>query len=194
MTLSSALRLDEQGWLTHVTKAPSPHHDRRPDGAQIELVVIHAISLPPGTFGGPEIIDFFCGRLDCATHPYFQTLIGLRVSAHFLVRRNGEVVQFVSCMDRAWHAGVSCWRGRQRCNDFSLGIELEGDERHTFTDCQYHVLAGLLRLLQEAYPIREIVGHHDIAPGRKTDPGPFFEWRRILIARSEASGIPLTKK
>lgn len=177
MSMPGILRRD--GWFDSVTRIASPNHDLRPSGCEIELIVLHAISLPPGHFGGPEIIDFFCNRLVPDGHPGLAPLVNLRVSSHLLVRRDGGVIQFVSCQDRAWHAGVSCWRGRQRCNDFSLGIELEGDDVHPFTELQYQALDRLLTALLDAYPIREVVGHHDIAPGRKSDPGPFFDWRRL---------------
>lgn len=179
MSENVAAVLARSGWHPSARLRVSPNHDARPVDARIELVVLHAISLPPGQFGGETIIDFFCNRLDCSTHPYFSALRGVRVSAHFLLRRTGEIVQFVSCHERAWHAGISCWRGRQHCNDFSLGIELEGDDLHPFTEAQYRSLITLLQPLVAAFPIREIVGHHDIAAGRKTDPGPSFEWRRL---------------
>lgn len=158
----------------------SPNFDERPSGARIELLVIHAISLPPGEFGGRGIEELFLNRLDPADHPYYAGIAHLRVSAHFVVRRDGTPVQFVSCASRAWHAGVSCWNGRPRCNDFSIGIELEGTDDEPFESAQYETLAILTRALQAAYPIAAIVGHRDIAPGRKTDPGPFFDWPRYL--------------
>lgn len=158
---------------------PSPNQDDRPAGTAIRLIVIHAISLPPGQFGSDAIIDLFANRLDPATHPYYATIAGLRVSAHFLIRRAGALLQFVPCSRRAWHAGVSCWRGQPRCNDFSLGIELEGDDHSDFTAAQYQALGDLLPRLTQRYPIEAIVGHCDIAPARKTDPGPHFDWRAI---------------
>lgn len=145
----------------------------------IELVVIHSISLPPGTFDGDAVIDLFTNRLDCDAHPYYEGLRGLRVSAHFFIRRDGTLIQFVPCSLRAWHAGMSNWQGRECCNDFSIGIELEGTDDLPFTDAQYATLAPLLQLMKHAYPIRAVVGHSDIAPGRKTDPGPLFAWQRI---------------
>lgn len=172
-------QLDAAGWLQGVTHIPSPNCDARPAGDAISLVVIHAISLPPGEFGGPGVIDLFTNRLDPAAHPYYETIKDLRVSAHFLIRRDGELIQFVPCTARAWHAGVSRWQGRERCNDFSIGIELEGTDDLPFTDAQYAVLDALLALLYEAYPIAAVVGHADIAPGRKTDPGPCFDWARL---------------
>ena len=168
-----------QGWLDGARCEPSPNCDERPANAAISLLVVHAISLPPGVFGGSEIVDFFCNRLDVEAHPYFGAIRHLRVSAHFLIRRDGTTLQFVSCDRRAWHAGVSCWQGRERCNDFSIGIELEGDDHCAFTDAQYAVLNELTARLCEAYPLQAIVGHSDIAPGRKTDPGPHFDWRRV---------------
>ncbi len=158
---------------------PSPNCDARPAGANIELVVIHAISLPPDEFGGQGIIELFTNCLDPHAHPYYATIDGLRVSAHFLVRRDGELLQFVSCSQRAWHAGVSSWCGRGACNDFSLGIELEGCDSIAFTDSQYTTLNCLLEQLRARYPIVDVVGHSDVAPGRKTDPGPCFDWSRL---------------
>lgn len=158
---------------------PSPNCDARPADANIELVVIHAISLPPDEFGGQGIIQLFTNCLDSDAHPYYATIHGLRVSAHFLVRRDGELLQFVSCSQRAWHAGVSSWRGRGACNDFSLGIELEGCDGIAFTDSQYATLNHLLEELHARYPIVDVVGHSDVAPGRKTDPGPCFDWSRL---------------
>ncbi len=172
--------LDAAGWLTGAQRIVSPNCDERPPGATIDLIVIHAISLPPGEFGGGAVIDLFTNRLDPAAHPYFASLAGTRVSAHFFVRRDGKLFQFVSCHARAWHAGVSCWRGRERCNDFSLGIELEGDDFTPFSDAQYATLGILLERLRHFFPLTEIAGHADIAPGRKMDPGPFFDWSRIL--------------
>lgn len=170
--------VDEQGRVAGARFLPSPHCDARPGGATIDLLVVHNISLPPCEFGGPWIEDLFLGRLDHAAHPYFTTLRGLRVSAHLLVRRNGALIQFVPCGERAWHAGVSAWRGRGRCNDFSVGIELEGADTVPFTDAQYASLAEVTRALIARYPIRDIAGHSDVAPGRKTDPGPAFDWAR----------------
>lgn len=157
----------------------SPNCDERPPGAAITLLVIHNISLPPGEFGGDGIARLFTNELDVAAHPYYQTLAGLRVSAHFLIRRTGELLQFVPCTKRAWHAGVSSWCGRSGCNDFSIGIELEGADDVPYTDAQYRVLVELARTLQSAYPITDIAGHCDIAPARKTDPGPSFDWTRF---------------
>lgn len=171
--------IDAAGWVTGIRRIDSPNCDERPAGTAIELLVIHNISLPPGQFGGPAIIDLFSNRLDPHQHPYYEGLRDLRVSAHFLIRRSGEPIQFVSCDRRAWHAGASSWRGRARCNDYSIGIELEGTDEAPFTDAQYARLNELLGKLCRRYPVIDIVGHSDIAPGRKTDPGPCFEWDRI---------------
>jgi len=166
-------------WWRHARRVRSPHHDARPPLATIDLVVLHSISLPPGEYGGRWISDLFLGRLDPGAHPYFATLKGLRVSAHFLVRRDGGVLQYVACTRRAWHAGASRWRGRTRCNDRSIGIELEGLEGQTFSAAQYSALQRLLRALCARHPIRDVVGHEHVAPGRKQDPGPGFEWKRL---------------
>ena len=172
------MKLDKNGWLSGVRKFASPNFDHRPQGSGIDLLVIHNISLPPDQFGGPGILNFFTNQLDISEHPYYEKLKDVRVSSHFLVRRDGGVVQFVSCLQRAWHAGVSSWQGRARCNDFSVGIELEGSDFVPFTERQYESLTRLTRRLQRAYPIRSIAGHSDIAPERKTDPGPHFDWLR----------------
>ncbi|HEY9532629.1 MAG TPA: 1,6-anhydro-N-acetylmuramyl-L-alanine amidase AmpD [Burkholderiales bacterium] len=158
----------------------SPNQDERPPGTEVTLAVIHSISLPPGEFGGDAIERLFTNRLDPAAHPYFAQIAGLRVSAHFLIRRDGELVQFVPIEGRAWHAGASRWRGRSRCNDFSVGIELEGIDHAPFEPAQYAVLIGLLRKLS----LREIAAHSDVAPGRKSDPGAHFDWARVLSALS----------
>jgi N-acetyl-anhydromuramoyl-L-alanine amidase len=175
---------DADGRLTRARQIVSPNQDERPAGISLPLLVIHNISLPPGEFGGPGVIDLFLNRLDHAAHPYYQSLRGLHVSSHFFVRRDGELIQFVPCGQRAWHAGVSRWRARERCNDFSIGIELEGTDDMAFTDAQYAEVARLTRDIRCRYPIEDIVGHSDIAPGRKTDPGPYFDWARyrLLIA------------
>lgn len=176
------MKVDGAGWLSGVQRIASPNYDRRPPGSAIDLLVIHNISLPPDQFGGPAIVQFFTNRLDSGEHPYFAQLHGVKVSAHFLIRRDGRVIQFVPCSRRAWHAGVSSWQGRSRCNDFSIGIELEGSDNVPFADPQYVSLVRLTRRLLRAYPIRHIAGHSDIAPERKTDPGPFFEWSRYRAA------------
>lgn len=180
------MRLDDDGVLRGATQIPSANCDERPDGASISLIVIHGISLPPGQFGGNAIERLFTNRLDFGQHPYFEVLRELRVSAHFLVRRGGQIVQFVPCGKRAWHAGVSSYCGRERCNDFSIGIELEGSDHVAYAARQYESLATLADLLRERYPIESIVGHSDISPGRKTDPGPGFDWQRfrsLLVPR-----------
>ena len=160
----------------------SPNCDARPRGTPVTLALVHAISLPPGEFGGDGIERLFTNRLDPAAHPYFREIAALRVSAHFLVRRDGEVVQFVPLHRRAWHAGASTWRGRARCNDFSVGIELEGTEDSAFDDRQYRRLGRLLANLRQRLPLRDIAAHSDVAPGRKTDPGVHFDWARVLRA------------
>jgi len=158
----------------------SPNCDERPAGEPVTLLVLHSISLPPGEYGGDAIERLFTNRLDARAHPAFAELRGLRVSAHFLIRRDGELVQFVPIEQRAWHAGASRWRGRQRCNDFSVGLELEGSDRDSFTDPQYAQLARLVRVLRSSLPLRAVAAHSDIAPGRKSDPGPRFDWQRWL--------------
>jgi len=172
------LRLTEEGLLEGARYIASPNCDERPAGCAVDLIVIHSISLPPGEFGGDGIVRLFTNTLDAGGHPYYATIAGLRVSAHFLIRRDGELSQFVSCGARAWHAGESRWRGRARCNDFSIGIELEGADEAPFEDRQYAVLAGLTRAIRLRYPVVDMTGHSDIAPGRKTDPGPQFDWSR----------------
>ena len=169
---------------------PSPNFGARPDDADITLLVVHNISLPPGQFGGPHIEDFFCNRLDRQAHPYFSEIADMQVSAHALVRRDGSIVQFVSCLDRAWHAGRSCFGNEEECNDFAIGIELEGTDDMPYTEQQYLALARLTRLTMAAWPAvtpERITGHSDIAPGRKTDPGPAFQWPyfKSLVCASE---------
>lgn len=172
--------IDVNGWVREARHAPSPNFEARPAGAVPTLVVVHNISLPPGEFVGEAIEALFQNRLDCDAHPYYQEhLRGVRVSAHFLIRRDGELVQFVSCDERAWHAGASDYFGRPRCNDFSIGIELEGADDALFEAAQYTTLAALARALAERYPVDAFAGHSDIAPGRKTDPGPHFDWQRF---------------
>lgn len=172
----------DEGWLPEARWIPSPNFDERPAGTSVRLVVIHAISLPPGEFGGPGIIDLFTNRLDPEAHPYFSEIRELRVSSHFLVRRDGALIQFVACARRAWHAGVSSWMGQANCNDFSVGIELEGCDQLAFEADQYRTLNRLLGELRRRYPIEALAGHSDIAPGRKTDPGPCFDWHRVDAA------------
>ena len=173
------MRITDDDMFEGARQIASPNCDARPEGSTVELIVIHNISLPPGEFGGPGIIELFTNRLDPGVHPYYRGIAGSKVSAHFLIRRDGEVIQFVPCGMRAWHAGESNWRGRSRCNDFSLGIELEGSDDSPFEDVQYEKLAELVRALKTKYPIADIVGHSDIAPGRKTDPGLHFDWKRL---------------
>ena len=165
-----------------VRQIASPNCDDRPPGTQVSLIVVHSISLPPGEYGGDAIERLFTNRLDPAAHPYFAGIAALKVSAHFLVRRDGEAVQFVPVTRRAWHAGASSWRGRGGCNDFSIGIELEGSDSGPFEDAQYARLAELVRALRQTLPVRDIAAHSDIAPGRKTDPGPGFAWARLVAA------------
>lgn len=169
----------QQGWYLPATRLASPNFGPRPQDACIDLVVIHSISLPPGHYGGNEVQDLFTNRLDWDAHPYFAQIRGLQVSSHFYIRRDGVLWQFVSADDRAWHAGASHYRGRHQCNDDSIGIELEGLEGETFEDAQYAQLAHLCRDLHRHYPIAHVAGHEHIAPGRKHDPGPGFDWDRL---------------
>jgi AmpD protein len=163
----------------------SPNWDERPPHTEVTLVVMHSISLPPGKYGGDEIERLFTNCLDPHAHPYFREICVLKVSSHFLVRRDGGVVQFVPPQKRAWHAGLSSWRGRERCNDFSIGIELEGSEEERFAGVQYEALAALVRKLRHQFPLREFAAHSDVAPGRKTDPGPHFDWARLLASLAQ---------
>ncbi len=167
------------GWWQAAVHRPSPNFGPRPANTAVTLAVVHAISLPPGQWGGPAVERFFTNTLDPKAHPYFQGIKDLRVSAHFFVRRSGRVLQFVSCDQRAWHAGLSHWQGRDNCNDWSIGIELEGLDGLRFEQAQYVALARLLGLLSNRYGLTEVVGHEHIAPGRKGDPGPGFDWRRL---------------
>jgi AmpD protein len=187
MHSSGALRNDAHwipgtGRLAFARQFDSPNHDLRAPGQAVELLVVHVISLPPGRFSGDGIERLFTNRIDPAAHPFYAQLQGMRVSAHFLIRRRGELLQFVDCDQRAWHAGVSAFQGRERCNDFSVGVELEGDEHSPFTAAQYRRLASLTRILAQRYPLRWLAGHSDIAPGRKIDPGPQFDWSRLMHA------------
>jgi AmpD protein len=183
--------IDAAGWCQQARRVPSPHHNERAAPDDISLLVVHGISLPPGEFGGPFIDDLFMGRLDPDAHPYFAGIHQLRVSAHCLIRRDGELVQYVPFGARAWHAGVSSWQGREACNDFSIGIELEGTDETPYTEAQYRALASLTRAISGRYPAinhEKIVGHCDIAPGRKTDPGASFQWdhlRQLLNLESK---------
>ena len=185
-------QLGEDGWTDDAVRMPSPNFDARAEGTMASLLVIHNISLPPAQFGGSYIEDLFCNRLDCDVHPYFDQLRALRVSAHFLIRRDGTVMQFVSANDRAWHAGASTFCGRERCNDFSIGIELEGTDFEPFDPRQYESLVALTLALCDRYPLSDVAGHEHIAPGRKTDPGPFFDWphfRKSLIHKGQGAQI-----
>ncbi len=183
-SLPPSFSIGADGWChpEEVVRQSSPNCDARPDGCVADLLVIHNISLPPGQFGGHYIADLFGNRLDYDAHPYFEQLRPLRVSSHFLILRDGGVVQFVSANERAWHAGVSCFEGRERCNDFSIGIELEGTDFEQFPALQYRALAALTHALQLRYPLAAVAGHEHIAPGRKTDPGPFFDWAQYQQA------------
>ncbi len=174
--------IDETGWLKSVEAIRSPNFDARPANTGVKLVVVHGISLPPGEFGGGHIGEFFCNKLDAGAHPYFESICEMKVSAHCLIERDGKIVQFVSFDDRAWHAGRSQWRGESACNDFSIGIELEGCDHETYTETQYRELANLVVALRTRYTgitADAITGHSDIAPGRKTDPGPAFDWQKF---------------
>ncbi|RYF70856.1 MAG: 1,6-anhydro-N-acetylmuramyl-L-alanine amidase AmpD [Comamonadaceae bacterium] len=187
MSEAGGAALWSDGWYHFAKPLPSPNFGARPAAATIDLLVLHSISLPPGRYGGDEVQQLFTNRLDWDAHPYFDGIRGLEVSSHFYVRRNGELWQFVSCDDRAWHAGPSQWRGRSNCNDDSVGIELEGLEGDRFEDAQYETLASLCAAVAQHYPIAFVAGHEHIAPGRKLDPGPGFVWRRLR----DALGWPL---
>jgi len=181
----------EEGLLHPVRFLPSPHWDERPAKTIIDMVVIHAISLPPGQWTPHYIEQFFCNQLDVSAHDYFKTIASLRVAAHLLIDRQGQITQFVPFIKRAWHAGHSCFEGRSNCNDFSIGIELIGTDEIAFEDSQYRTLAEVLHLLMIAYPAirtERIQGHSDIAPGRKTDPGPFFDWTYLKTLLSSHIG------
>lgn len=169
----------DNGWYRFARRVPSPNFGPRPAHAEIDLVVLHSISLPPGQYGGPEVEALFTNTLDWDAHPYFQQIRGLKVSAHFFIRRGGELVQFVSCDERAWHAGVSSYRGREQCNDDSIGIELEGLEGLCFESAQYETLSSLCAALGVHYPVAHVAGHEHIAPGRKNDPGAGFDWANL---------------
>ena len=173
----------KDGWLVNERRVLSPHFDQRPEPKEISLLIIHYISLPPEQFGGGYIDDFFQGKLDPQSHHYFQEISPLRVSAHCLIERTGRVTQYVNFGDRAWHAGLSCFDGRDKCNDFAIGIELEGSNEQPFTDAQYLVLQALTQEIMRTYPHitkERIVGHCDVSPGRKIDPGQYFDWQRYL--------------
>ncbi|GHE95020.1 1,6-anhydro-N-acetylmuramyl-L-alanine amidase AmpD [Thalassotalea profundi] len=175
------------GWLDTADKIPSPHFNARPENTKVSLLVVHNISLPPGKFGGNYITDLFLGQLDEHAHPYFSSIYQLKVSAHCLIQRDGNIIQYVSFDDRAWHAGVSIYKGKAQCNDFSIGIELEGTDEIPYTDEQYQQLSRLTASIKQVYPDidDDIVGHCDIAPGRKTDPGKAFDWQyyQLLLTK-----------
>jgi N-acetyl-anhydromuramoyl-L-alanine amidase len=170
------------GWWSAARRCASPNFGPRPEGMAVSLVVLHSISLPPGRYGGDAIEQLFTNRLDWDAHPYYQGIRGLQVSAHFVVRRSGALLQFVSCDQRAWHAGRSAWRGREHCNDYAIGIELEGLEGTRFAPAQYRALAPLLHALARRHGALEVVGHEHVAPGRKADPGARFDWARVARA------------
>jgi AmpD protein len=168
-----------EGWWQRALRCPSPNHNERPDAREVSLAIVHSISLPPGEYRGDAIERLFTNRLDWGAHPYFESIRGLRVSSHFVIRRSGKLLQFVSCDHRAWHAGASQWQGRDNCNDYSIGIELEGLEGRRFSSEQYAKLAAVLRALSRRYPIAAVVGHEHVAPARKHDPGKGFDWARL---------------
>lgn len=181
--------VNPDGWCDAAWRYDSPHYNARPADAAIDLLVVHNISLPAGRFGGPHVSDLFTGRVDYNADPSLASLRNVTVSAHFLVRRDGRLVQYVSCNDRAWHAGVSQFQGRANCNDYSIGVEMEGTDNVAFTSVQYDVLAQLAQALQNRYPLRWITGHEHVAPGRKTDPGPCFDWTLLdALLKQQAAG------
>jgi N-acetyl-anhydromuramoyl-L-alanine amidase len=173
------IQINSKGICTEAKFIASPNIDARPQADEIYLIVIHNISLPPNQYGGNAVIELFTNQLNPNAHPYYAEIAHLKVSSHFFIRRDGELIQFASCNDRAWHAGASNWQGRERCNDFSIGIELEGSDFEAFEPLQYKTLQTLIASIKARYPIQAITGHSDIAPGRKTDPGPYFDWTRI---------------
>jgi AmpD protein len=191
MTAGQVADAWQAGWLTAVRRVKSPNFDPRPAGAEVSLVVLHYISLPPEEFGGPYVEALFTNTLDATAHPYFVGIAKTEVSSHFFVRRNGKITQFVSADDRAWHAGRSSWQGRENCNDYSIGVELEGSDHQPFTFDQYAALWSLLRAICAVYPIVAIAGHEHVAPGRKHDPGPYFDWR-VLATRFPQLTLPET--
>lgn len=172
------MNIDNEGWCGDAIRLDSPNQNERPENQAIDLLVIHNITLPPGEFGGPYIEDLFLNRLDCDRHPFFDQLRSLKVSSHFFIRRDGTLIQFVSADKRAWHAGISSYRGRSGCNDFSIGIEIEGTDFVPFEQQQYDTLVSLTAALCRRYPLETVTGHQHIAPERKTDPGPFFDWKK----------------
>ncbi|WNN45124.1 1,6-anhydro-N-acetylmuramyl-L-alanine amidase AmpD [Winslowiella toletana] len=186
----------QDGWIVGVKQVPSPHFNSRPADEEPSLLVVHNISLPPGEFGGPYIDALFTGQLDASAHPFFAGIAQLRVSAHCLIRRDGEIVQYVPFHLRAWHAGISRWQGRENCNDFSVGVELEGTDILPYTDAQYQALQQITALLMQHYPltVERITGHSDIAPERKTDPGPAFDWELFRHGLSHQSRNAISKE
>lgn len=186
----------QDGWIVGVKQVPSPHFNSRPADEEPSLLVVHNISLPPGEFGGPHIDALFTGQLDASAHPFFAGIAQLRVSAHCLIRRDGEIVQYVPFHQRAWHAGISRWQARENCNDFSVGIELEGTDILPYTDAQYLALQQITALLMQHYPltVERITGHSDIAPERKTDPGPAFDWEKFRHGLSHQSRNAISKE
>ncbi len=172
------IQITPEGFACEGVYIPSGNQDIRPS-PEVSLIVVHNISLPPKQYSGNGIVELFTNRLNPDEHPYYKEIHALRVSSHFLIRRDGKLIQFVSCLQRAWHAGQSSWQGRERCNDYSVGIELEGCDEEAFTPAQYTMLNCLIAGLRASYPIKDVVGHSDIAPGRKTDPGPFFDWTKV---------------
>ncbi len=182
MSQTSAPQRDplwDGGWYRYARRLDSPNFGPRPEAAQVDLILVHSISLPPGQYGGDEVQRLFTNTLDWEAHPYFKSIEGLQVSAHFYIRRQGELWQFVNCDDRAWHAGISSYRGRENCNDDSIGIELEGLEGGNFEAAQYETLTSLCAALGQRYPVRHMAGHEHVAPGRKADPGPGFCWDQM---------------
>ncbi len=184
------IAIDGDGWVPAAIRIPSPNCDDRPARTTVSLVIVHGISLPPGKFGGDGVERLFTNTLDAAADPYYPGIARLKVSSHFFVRRDGTLVQFVACRQRAWHAGASSWRGRPSCNDFSVGVELEGTDDLPYATPQYATLARLAKALCRRYPIRDMVGHSDVAPGRKTDPGNAFDWQRLgrMLGAAPTSG------
>lgn len=179
LALKLDLKINPAGYIKTAMQISSPNFDARPENTIIDLIVIHNISLPPNEYGGAGVVHLFTNQLNPNEHPYYAEIYTRKVSSHFFIRRDGQLLQFVSCLQRAWHAGVSSWQGRERCNDFSVGIELEGSDFDAFESAQYKTLQAVIACIKKTYPIQQVVGHSDIAPGRKTDPGPYFEWAKI---------------
>ncbi len=179
MTNHTTPHIDQAGYVDIAQQIESPNHDARPNDSIISLIVIHNISLPPQQYGGDGVVALFTNQLNPNEHPYYAEISHLKVSSHFFIKRDGQLIQFVSCLNRAWHAGVSSWKGVERCNDFSIGIELEGSDFDVYENAQFKTLHALISVLKESYTIDAVVGHSDIAPGRKTDPGPYFDWEKL---------------